>query len=348
MTDKTIVKIIKLLRCAFKQAVRWELIGKNPFDNVVLPKTEYKKRDIWNTDTIRKALDECTDSKLYIAMNLSFACSLRLGEILGLTWDNVHIEDANIAADDAYIFIDKELVRCTKQAIEMLGEKDIYHIFIPLMPNTSTRLVLKKPKVSVAKAQHDAMEKALSDAGFGLQFIPVSPSAVKAEEKAVTKKAEKPKQSVKEVKPEKAEEPVKAEIKTEAVEAEPEAAPAKAETEEAPPVTDPLLTVVNNIESGSIKVDEQTGEVIEQQAAAEDEPTPVSYDKTTPIDEICAVMTLEDAKNYVIDGGPYNGWKVGTLAERRPVKVLEMIIEKYPTEDNILRAATKLILDSMK
>lgn len=203
-------------------------------------------------------------------------------------------------------------------------------------------------KVSVAKAQHDAMEKALSDAGFGLQFISVNPSAVKAEEKAVTKKAEKPKQPAKEVKPEKAEEPVKAEIKTEAVKAEPEAAPAKAETEEAPPVTDPLLTVVNNIESGSIKVDEQTGEVIEQQAAAEDEPTPVSYDKTTPIDVICAVMTLEDAKNYVIDGGPYNGWKVGTLAERRPVKVLEMIIEKYPTEDNILRAATKLILDSMK
>lgn len=203
-------------------------------------------------------------------------------------------------------------------------------------------------KVSVAKAQHDAMEKALSDAGFGLQFISVNPSAVKAEEKAVTKKAEKPKQPAKEVKPEKAEEPVKAEIKTEAVKAEPETAPAKAETEEAPPVTDPLLTVVNNIESGSIKVDEQTGEVIEQQAAAEDEPTPVSYDKTTPIDEVCAVMTLEDAKNYVIDGGPYNGWKVGTLAERRPVKVLEMIIEKYPTEDNILRAATKLILDSMK
>ena len=203
-------------------------------------------------------------------------------------------------------------------------------------------------KVSVAKAQHDAMEKALSDAGFGLQFISVNPSAVKAEEKAVTKKAEKPKQPAKEVKPEKAEEPVKAEIKTEAVKAEPEAAPAKAETEEAPPVTDPLLTVVNNIENSSIKVDEQTGEVIEQQAAAEDEPTPVSYDKTTPIDEICAVMTLEDAKNYVIDGGPYNGWKVGTLAERRPVKVLEMIIEKYPTEDNILRAATKLILDSMK
>lgn len=95
---------------------------------------------------IRKALDECTDSKLYIAMNLTFACSLRMGKILGLTWDNVHIEDGDIAADDSYIFIDKEPARCSKQALETLGEKDVCHIFVPLLPNTSTRIVLKKPK----------------------------------------------------------------------------------------------------------------------------------------------------------------------------------------------------------
>lgn len=146
VTNSTIEKIIKLLRCAFKQAVRWELIGKNPFDNVVLPKTEYKKRDIWDAETIRLALDLCTDSKLYIAMNLAFACSLRMGEILGLTWKNVHIEDENIATDNAYIYIEAELARASKQAIETLGEKDIYHIFTPLMPNTSTRIILKKPK----------------------------------------------------------------------------------------------------------------------------------------------------------------------------------------------------------
>ena len=62
VTNQTIEKIIKLLRCAFKQAVRWELVGKNPFENTVLPKTEYKKRDIWNADTIRIALDQCTDN----------------------------------------------------------------------------------------------------------------------------------------------------------------------------------------------------------------------------------------------------------------------------------------------
>ena len=54
LTDVNIEKIIKLLRCAFKQAVRWELIAKNPFENAVLPRTRYKKRDIWDADTIRK------------------------------------------------------------------------------------------------------------------------------------------------------------------------------------------------------------------------------------------------------------------------------------------------------
>ena len=111
VSDKTIEKIIKLLRCAFKQAVRWEIIARNPFDNVILPKTEYAKRDIWTADMIRLALDKCTDSKLYVAMNLSFACSLRMGEILGLTWENVHISDEDIAADNAYVYIDKELTR---------------------------------------------------------------------------------------------------------------------------------------------------------------------------------------------------------------------------------------------
>lgn len=86
------------------------------------------------------------DDSSTIAMNLAFACSLRMGEILGLTWKNVHIEDSDIASDNAYIYIEQELTRASKQAIEMLGKKEIYYVFQPLMPNTSTRLVLKKPK----------------------------------------------------------------------------------------------------------------------------------------------------------------------------------------------------------
>ncbi len=146
LAPPTIEKIHKLLVCAFKQAVRWELISRNPFEFAMLPKCTYTKRDIWTAEMIRKALDECRDPKLYIAINLAFACSLRIGEVLGLTWDNVYIADKDIEADDAHIFVEKELARATKQAIEDLGEKEIILIFPPLLPNTSTRLVLKTPK----------------------------------------------------------------------------------------------------------------------------------------------------------------------------------------------------------
>ena len=111
MTPANIERINKLLRCAFGQAVRWDIIAKNPFENTTLPKIKRKPREIWDAATIRKALDECKDGRLYVAINLSFACSLRIGEIVGLTWDNIHISDADIASDNAYLCVEKELVR---------------------------------------------------------------------------------------------------------------------------------------------------------------------------------------------------------------------------------------------
>ena len=57
------------------------MIGKNPFEDADLPKREKKVRAIWTADIIRQALDSCQDGKLYIAINLAFACSMRMGEI---------------------------------------------------------------------------------------------------------------------------------------------------------------------------------------------------------------------------------------------------------------------------
>ena len=58
VTNSTIEKIIKLLRCAFKQAVRWELISKNPFENVILPKTDSSIRKVWLPKTLAYILRE--------------------------------------------------------------------------------------------------------------------------------------------------------------------------------------------------------------------------------------------------------------------------------------------------
>lgn len=147
LTPANIDKIIKLIRCAFRQAVRWDIIVRNPFDNVVLPKMEKVVRAIWDVETICRALQACRDPKLYVAINLAFASSLRIGEILGLTWDCVHINDDDIARDDAHILVEKELTRATKEAMDVLNNKDVLFVFPSIMQGkTTTRLVLKKPK----------------------------------------------------------------------------------------------------------------------------------------------------------------------------------------------------------
>ena len=125
MTPAGIANINKLLKCAFKQAVRWDIISKNPFESTTLPKVKKEPRAIWDAETIRKALDECKDGKLYVAMNLSFACSLRIGEILGLTWDNIRISDADIVQDDAHLCVEKVLWRVREDTLDVLGKEEI-------------------------------------------------------------------------------------------------------------------------------------------------------------------------------------------------------------------------------
>lgn len=86
LTVHTVREIHKFLRSAFNQAVKWELMTRNPVLNATLPKEEHQKREIWTAETLMHALEVCDDDILSLAINLSFACSLRMGEMLGLTW----------------------------------------------------------------------------------------------------------------------------------------------------------------------------------------------------------------------------------------------------------------------
>jgi integrase len=132
---------------AFKQAVRWGMIGKNPFEGAALPHHEDQRRAIWNEETIRKALDACEGGKLFMAIHLAFACSLRFGEICGLTWDCVDISDAAIMNGDAHLHVKKVLARVHAEAIDVVGKQDILFTFPAVVSGKSrTRLVLKKPK----------------------------------------------------------------------------------------------------------------------------------------------------------------------------------------------------------
>ncbi len=150
ISPNTIREIHKLLRNAFNQAVKWELMLRNPVQNATVPKAEKHERDIWDAQTLMKALSLCDDPFLSLAINLAFACSLRMGELLGLTWNCVDISQESIENDCAYIYIEKELQRISREALTQLGDKGIIFKFPTMRGCNSTVLALKEPKTKTS------------------------------------------------------------------------------------------------------------------------------------------------------------------------------------------------------
>lgn len=145
-----IEKTHALLRSALSQAVTWEYIKTNPAERVTLPKYRPKTRDVWTPSEAQRALECCTDTVLHTTMLLALGCSMRIGEILGLTWDCVDFSEESIMDGTAHVTINKELKRCQKDSLEALskrGRSKVIFIF-PEWKQTesSTSLVLKSPK----------------------------------------------------------------------------------------------------------------------------------------------------------------------------------------------------------
>ena len=138
--------INKIMRCAFNQAMRWEIVTTNPFSNATLPDYHPAETKIWRSAEITAALAACNDLRLEIAINLAFACSMRAGEITGLQWSNVNVSENSILEDDSWLYIDRELTRVNADALKILDDKDVLFKFPKILPGKKTELVLKTPK----------------------------------------------------------------------------------------------------------------------------------------------------------------------------------------------------------
>ena len=146
VSTSTIRDVHKLLNNCFKQAVKWDLMEKNPAMNATVPKHKAEERKIWTADQLIHALDACEDPQLKLALNLSFAASLRIGELLALTWDCVDISDQALEEGRAFVLINKELQRVTKDATQALDNKDILLVFPEESKRCRSVRILKTPK----------------------------------------------------------------------------------------------------------------------------------------------------------------------------------------------------------
>ena len=80
VSTSVIRDVHKLLKSCFNQAVKWDIMEKNPAFKATVPKHKSEKRAIWDAETFAYALDVCENECLKLCMNLAFAGSLRIGD----------------------------------------------------------------------------------------------------------------------------------------------------------------------------------------------------------------------------------------------------------------------------
>ena len=144
-----IKKIHDIIHCCLNQAILWGYIDDrnvNPASKAILPKIWCKKRDVWDIDTFSNAIDLIEDSLLAISMLIALSCSLRIGEILGLTWKDVNIDSDSIESGNARLHVNKELSRVSVETMKTLNNKGIIKVFPSKKIDATTRIVLKTPK----------------------------------------------------------------------------------------------------------------------------------------------------------------------------------------------------------
>ena len=86
----------RVLKQAIAQAVRWQILAKNPVENVDPPRVTKKQLTILNQIETGQLLDALIHSPFYIPTFLAVTTGMRRGEVLALRWKNVDFDAMQI------------------------------------------------------------------------------------------------------------------------------------------------------------------------------------------------------------------------------------------------------------
>jgi integrase len=97
----TVVHIHRILNRSLKQAVRWQLIPRNPAEAVEPPRPGDREGRALDVQQSRRLLELAADSWLYVPILLALGCGLRRGEVLGLRWRDVDLDAGQLTVAQA-------------------------------------------------------------------------------------------------------------------------------------------------------------------------------------------------------------------------------------------------------
>lgn len=84
-----VLQMHRVIHEALSHAVKWELVGRNVADAVDPPRKAKKEITVLNRQQISELLAALKETYLYVPVLIAVTTGLRLGEVLGLRWQDV-------------------------------------------------------------------------------------------------------------------------------------------------------------------------------------------------------------------------------------------------------------------
>jgi integrase len=96
LSPRTVTHMHRVLREALQQALRWQLLPRNPADAVKPPKVERKQMKVLDTDGTAALIEAARPYRIFVPILLGALCGLRRGEIAALRWRSLDLEAGHL------------------------------------------------------------------------------------------------------------------------------------------------------------------------------------------------------------------------------------------------------------
>jgi integrase len=138
-------KLKNIIHGSLKQAMVNQLVTKNVSEGVVLPTHKQKEIRVFSKDEEKAFINELKGDRLEVAFKLDLVSGLRIGELLGLTWDCIDLTNGIITVKQSLIRV--------KNRSKNPEKKNLY-----IIENT-TKTRNSKRKVPIPKAAVSMLQK---------------------------------------------------------------------------------------------------------------------------------------------------------------------------------------------
>ena len=97
LSPRTVTHMHRVLKQALGQAVRWELLTRNPAEAVYPPKVERPAMTAFDMAQTAELLEAMRGTRIFVPTVLAVLCGLRRGEICAMRWKSVDLANGQVA-----------------------------------------------------------------------------------------------------------------------------------------------------------------------------------------------------------------------------------------------------------